>query len=222
MPGVQQLLRRCSGPYAALVTPATEDEVFLALAAPSTWPVALAVDDRYVPLTELDGVAERISARLGGVPRRVGESTYLLGLAARLWGATLGPVVRDGVLPDPRELLMRDEGGAVQLGIRRLAGWRDVTPDDLLAAVVEVLTPVVRASRLSPRLMWGNVASALYAAPRVLQLPGAAPWAAELLTRPPFAGEMRDGRRATCCLFYEVAGGGLCGDCVLRRVPARA
>ena len=222
MPGVQHVLRTCSGPYAALVQPATEDEVFLALAAPSTWPVALTVDDRFVPLAELDGVAERISARLGGVPQRVGESTYVLGLAARVWGATLGPVARDGVLPDPRELLMRDEDGAVQLGVRRLAGWRDVTPDELLAAVVGVLDPVVRASRLSPRLLWGNVASALHAAPRVLELPDAAPWAAAMLTHPPLAGEMLAGRRATCCLFYEVPGGGLCGDCVLRRVPARA
>lgn len=201
--------------------PAAEEDVFLALAAPSTWPVALVVDDRFVPLAELDGVAERISARLGGVPRRVGESTYVLGLAARLWGATLGPVVRDGVLPDPRALVVRDDDGAVQLGINRYAGWRDVTPADLLDLVVEVLTPVVERSRLSRRLLWGNVASALHAAPRVLELPEAAPWAADMLQRPPLAGEMDGGRRATCCLFYEVPGGGLCGDCVLRRLPAR-
>ena len=202
--------------------PATEDEVFLALAAPSTWPVALVVDDRFVPLAELDGVAERISARLGGVPRRVGESTYVLGLAARLWGATLGPAVRDGVLPDPRALVVRDDDGAVQLGISRYAGWREVTPADLLARVVDVLTPVVERSRLSRRLLWGNVASALHAAPRVLELPAATPWVERMLTAAPFAGEMTGGRRATCCLFYEVPGGGLCGDCVLRRVPARA
>ncbi|MFE6774898.1 (2Fe-2S)-binding protein [Streptomyces sp. NPDC057702] len=33
-------------------------------------------------------------------------------------------------------------------------------------------------------------------------------------SRPPF-------RRTTCCLYYRVPGGGLCGDCVLPRVPAR-
>ena len=204
------------------MTPATEDEVFLALAAPSTWPVALAVDERYVPLHALDGVADRICARLGGAPRRVGESTYVLGLAARVWGATLGPVVRDGVLPDPRALVVTDEDGAVRLGVTRYAGWRGVTVPELHAAVVEVLTPVVRASRLSPRLLWGNVASALHAAPRVLELPAARPWAEQLLALPPLAGEMTGARRATCCLFYEVPGAGLCADCVLTRVPQRA
>ena len=75
---------------------------------------------------------------------------------------------------------------------------------------------------LSRRLLWGNVASALHAAPRVLELPAAASWAQEMLALPPLRGEMAVGRRATCCLFYEVPGGGLCGDCVLSRVPTRA
>lgn len=204
------------------MTPATEDEVFLAVAAPSTWPVALTVDERFRPLHELSGAAQRICRRLGGVPTRVGESTYVLGLAARLWGATLGPVVRDGVLPDPHQLRVRDEDGALQLGLARLRGWRDVTPDDLLGTVIEVLSPVVASSKLSDRLLWGNVASALHAAPRVLELPGARTWADEMLGIPPLRGEMAAGRRGTCCLFYEVPGGGLCGDCVLTRVPARA
>lgn len=201
---------------------ATEDEVWLAVARPSTWPVALAVDERFRPLHELDGVAERISARLGGVPLRVGQSTYVLGLAARLWGATLGCVVRDGVLPDPAALVFRDEDGAVQLGISRHDGWRDVTPPELLERVAEVLAPVVEQLPLSPRLLWGNVASALHAAPRVLELPAASSWVAHMLALPPLQGELVDGRRATCCLFYEVPGGGLCSDCVLSRVPVRA
>jgi hypothetical protein len=203
------------------VRAASQDEVWLAVAAPSTWPVALTVDDRFRPLHELDGVAERICARLGGAPTRVGESTYVLGLAARLWGATLGCVVRDGVLPDPAALVVRDEDGALQLGISRYEGWREVTPTELLTRVVEVLTPVVDGIGLSPRLLWGNVASALHAAPRVLELPQAGAWAAEMLAVPPLRGEMVGDRRATCCLFYEVPGGGLCGDCVLSRVPTR-
>lgn len=200
---------------------ATEDEVWLALAAPSTWPVALTVDSRYVGLAELTGIGDRISARLGGAPRRVGESTYVLGLAARLWGATLGPAVREGVLPDPAALVVRDEDGAVQLGLAEARGWVDVTPTFLLDRVVEVLAPVIDGIGLSPRLLWGNVASALHAAPRVLEIPTARPWAAEMLEMVPLRGEMVGDRRATCCLFYE-AGGGLCSDCVLRRVPARA
>lgn len=201
---------------------ATEDEVWLAVAAPSTWPVALDVDERYVAFDRLEGVAERISARLGGAALRVGQSTYVLGLAARLWGATLGCVVRDGVLPDPSALVVCDEDGAVQLGISRYDGWRDVTPRELLDRVVAVLTPVVEDLPLSPRLLWGNVASALYAAPRVLELPAARAWADEMLALPPLAGELVAGRRTTCCLYYEVPGGGLCSDCVLSRVPERS
>lgn len=200
---------------------ASEDEVWLALAAPSTWPVALTVDEGFVPLAASDGIVDRVCARLGGAPRRVGESTFVMGLAARLWGATLGCVVRDGVLPDPAAMLRRDDQGAVQLGMSRYAGWRDVTPAELLTQVVAALQPVVAQSRLSPRLLWGNVASALYAAPRVLDSSAARPWAAEMLDMVPLQGEMVGDRRATCCLFYEVPGGGLCGDCVLRRVPAR-
>ena len=104
----------------------------------------------------------------------------------------------------------------------RYAGWRGVTPARLLTLVTDALAPVVAQSRLSPRLLWGNVASALHAAPRVLALPAARPWAAEMLQMMPLKGEMLGDRRATCCLFYEVPGGGLCGDCVLSRVPARA
>jgi iron complex transport system ATP-binding protein len=201
---------------------ATEDEVWLAVAAPSTWPVALTVDTGFRPLHVLDGVAERICARLGGAPLRVGQSTYVLGLAARLWGATLGCVVRDGVLPDPAALVVRDEDGAVQLGISRYEGWLDVEAEQLHQRVVDVLAPVVAQIPLSPRLLWGNVASALHAAPRVLGLPEARSWADELLAMPPLRGEMVGERRATCCLFYEVPAGGLCGDCVLSRVPTRA
>ncbi|MFN2539237.1 MAG: (2Fe-2S)-binding protein [Mycobacteriales bacterium] len=201
---------------------ATQDEVWLALAAPSTWPVALEVDHRFVRLDRLDGIAERISGRLGGAPLRVGQSTYVLGLAARIWGATLGCVVRDGVLPDPGALLVRDEDGAVQLGMSRYDGWHDVTPEELLERVTAVLAPVVAGFPLSPRLMWGNVASALHAAPRVLELPQARAWAEQMLSLPPLRGEMVSGRRTTCCLFYEVPGGGLCSDCVLSRVPTRA
>ena len=201
---------------------ATEDEVWLAVAAPSTWPVALTVDTGFRPLHVLDGVAERICARLGDPPLRVGQSTYVLGLAARLWGATLGCLVRDGVLPDPAALVVRDEDGALQLGISRYEGWREVTPGQLHTAVIGVLAPVIDQLPLSPRLLWGNVASALHAAPRVLELPGARTWAEQLLAMPPLQGEMLGERRATCCLFYEVPGGGLCGDCVLSRVPSRA
>jgi iron complex transport system ATP-binding protein len=183
--------------------------------------VALTAHDRFVAPDQLTGVAERICARLGGAPARVGESTYVLGLAARLWSATLGPLVRSGVLPDPAAFHVWDDQGAVELALTEPRGWTGVTTADLHREVMVVLRTVIEPSRLSHRLLWGNVASALAATPRVMGLPEAEPWAQELLTFPPLQGEVVDGRRTTCCLFYE-AGGGLCGDCCFTQVPARA
>jgi hypothetical protein len=207
-------------PDTGTVREASEGEVRLALGSVTVWPVELDPDDRYVGPAHLDGVAGRICERLGGAPERVGESTYLLGLAARVWSATVVPAVRHGVLPDPSALVVRDDDGAVHLGMREPRGWREVSPADVHREVVGALRPIVDASRLSPRLMWGNVASALAAVPRVCGLPAAHAWVVEMLELPPLRGEMSGGRRTTCCLFYE-AGGGLCGDCVLDRVPVR-
>lgn len=195
---------------------ATAEQVRGAVATCEAWPVQPGAGEEFVPPAALVGVAERITARLGGAPHRVGESTYVLGLAARLWSVTVGCVVHCGVLPDPSALRVRDDKGAVMLALVEPRGWVDVTPGFVLERVVEVLRPVIAASGLSHRLMWGNVASALYATPRVLELPGCLPW----VEVPPLRGEMVGGRRTTCCLFYE-AGGGLCADCVLDKAPLR-
>jgi ferric iron reductase protein FhuF len=45
-----------------------------------------------------------------------------------------------------------------------------------------------------------------------------------MVGRPPYAGELEllgngRARRRTCCLFYEVPGAGLCGDCVFDHPP---
>jgi hypothetical protein len=75
----------------------------------------------------------------------------------------------------------------------------------------------VGALRLPPGLCWGNVGSAL------LGLRGLAPEATgavvEALAHERLVGTTRpDGRRRSCCLLYR-AGGGLCADCCLDRVP---
>ena len=94
--------------------------------------------------------------------------------------------------------------------------------------------------RVSERLLWGNAASALAGALLVLdgwcRAAGRAEAAdralaltRELLADPPLRGtgtlEAGPGRsgpsagpafhRRSCCLYYRVPGGGLCGDCVL-------
>jgi hypothetical protein len=84
---------------------------------------------------------------------------------------------------------------------------------------VAPLLEVFRARfRLSPQVLWGNVASALGGAAGQL---GARAWPAvgSLLTRSPLSGMAivagRSLRRRNCCLYYRIPGGGTCGDCVL-------
>jgi ferric iron reductase protein FhuF len=92
-------------------------------------------------------------------------------------------------------------------------------------------------SGVAPGLLWGNAASALAGTLRVLYAwclgegarPGAAARAValvgELMADPLLrdAGGLRAGgpgapayTRRSCCLYYRVPGGGLCGDCALR------
>jgi iron complex transport system ATP-binding protein len=151
-----------------------------------------------------------------------------------------------GIVPDLQLDRLRWQAipaGPVPLRIASPGGWtvdQDGAAEVLHAAVVErLLRPVVDAvgqvARLAPPLLWGNVASALGGA--VDALGRARPdradvtrtLAGRLLGRPPLAGTGEFVRpdptrprwffvRRTCCLYYRIPGGGLCGDCVL--VPA--
>ncbi len=116
-------------------------------------------------------------------------------------------------------------------------------PDALLADVLAgLLAPLVVAVRarasVAERVLWGNAASAVGAARRLVAAARppaavrAAAAAAHLLTTPPLAAtaalrrpEPPDVgwtfRRRSCCLYYRVPGGGVCGDCVLRDRPRR-
>jgi hypothetical protein len=198
-----------------------------ALADVTVWAPDLAPDSRYTPLASLDVPAyvDALAARLGGAPRRVAESALLMGVASRLWSVTVVPAVRSSVLPDPAGIVVRHEDGAVVLGFAG-DGRADPTYDDVRSAVLGVLTPLVEALPLAGRLLWGNVAASLYAVPRVHALPAAVPLVTSLVSEAPLAGELELlpgglARRRTCCLFYEVPGAGLCGDCVFDRVPGR-
>jgi hypothetical protein len=197
-----------------------------ALARVTVWPPDLEPDDRYVPLSELDveSYAEAICRRLGGAPVRVGQSALLMGVASRLWSLTVVPVARDGVLPDPAGFVVREEDGAVVLGVAEATGWSDPGTDLVHEVVLGVLSPLAAALPLAERLLWGNAAASLYAVPRVHDLPEAGPLVSALVERAPYAGELEllpggRARRRTCCLFYEVPGAGLCGDCVFDHPP---
>jgi ferric iron reductase protein FhuF len=111
-----------------------------------------------------------------------------------------------------------------------------VDDDAVAAAFVEivvdglvgpVLATVRDRFRVSPKVLHGNVASSLGGA--VTMLTAARPDRAgrarrvveRLLDRAPLAGAAVVRRppwrlrRANCCLYYRLPGGGYCGDCVL-------
>jgi len=85
-------------------------------------------------------------------------------------------LLRGGLLADldPDALLWRDQDGSVRLHLDRTEGWRGADLETALGCSVidEHLTPLLtavhRLAPLSGRLLWGNAASALLGAARVL------------------------------------------------------
>jgi iron complex transport system ATP-binding protein len=166
-------------------------------------------------------VSARVSARLGGAELRVADSLLLMGLAARLWYATLVPAAEGDALLDPACLVVTDEQGALRLGVREPSGWTGASARQVADVVVSALEPVVTGTRLPDGLAWGNVASALLGLRGMAA--GISGWVVEALTHDRLVGTTAPGgRRRSCCLFYRVPGGGLCADCCLDRVPVRS
>jgi hypothetical protein len=217
-------------------------------ADPSWRPLAvlLAVpDDGPDPLGErLAQVADGL-----GADRRVAASLLAQSVASRSVSVLLASAAL-GVLPDlaPASVLHARPwaGGPLPL-------WADpaqltgtdlaaTAPDDAAAALAGVLArehvaPLVAGIRarasISARLLWGNAASALAGAVRVLgdarpDLHAAAfTLARGVLAHESFAGlgsfvpdpvhpSGLGFARRTCCLYYRVDGGGKCADCLLR------
>jgi hypothetical protein len=197
-------------------------------------------------LTDRDVVAERVGAARtalstmfglpeDAVPARVIASVTFLGVASRLLSPPFAAMVLGGVLPAPRlgDLWWRPVPG----GPWPIAYSGDGTAGDFPATIVDgLVTPILQAFRdrfvLSPRVLWGNVASALAGAAGMLadQRPDHADAAGRLaervLARPPLAGTgalvrpdpARPRRflvRRNCCLYYRIPGGGTCADCIL-------
>jgi hypothetical protein len=179
---------------------------------------------------------------------RVAASIAFQGIAAQIVAPLFAAVAVHGALPAAgavgvaRSLHWRPGGGGPWLWWP--AGGRAVAcpdPTALGALVTELLAPIVDAVRaqaaVAERVLWGNVASSVASARQLVAAgrPDAAPRAAavgrHLLTTAPFAAtaSLRDPappdvgwtfQRRSCCLYYRVPVGGICGDCVLRR-PVR-
>ncbi len=192
--------------------------------------------DLYDDAHALAGVVGHVGARIGSTEYRVAASTLSLGYAARLWSLTLGGIVRAGILPDADRLLWRDTDGRIDLHLAEPVGWGGTGLVDVAREMVldRHLAPLVAAIRtvepMSDRLLWGNAASALIGAARMLD--GASDTAAmrvaETMLRDSrlidTVDRQGDGyRRRSCCLFYRTPVSGYCGTArsSLRTRPSR-
>ncbi|GAA1742766.1 (2Fe-2S)-binding protein [Aeromicrobium alkaliterrae] len=167
---------------------------------------------------------EALGARAGvEVEERVAASTFSLGIFARLLSPVIGAALLQVEAPAPGSLHWQPVDG----GPLRLAAEAWVEPD-VGVVLHELLAPIVRRldaeHGVSPKIGWGNVASAVHGAARMAAQadPRLSESAGALLRRlldhsllagtadvgPPFV-------RRSCCLYYRLPGGGYCGDCVL-------
>ena len=183
----------------------------------------------------------KVSAALRAPEERTGASVAHLGFAARLWSVALGCAVLYGRIPDldPRLLHWDPDGSAPDdlwlTEVRDLPGDAATVAAQVLDGHLRPLAAALRARHpLAPGLLRGNAASALAGAARQLEQ-----WArthgrpetaarARALTGELFAHPLladtgtRTGtafRRRSCCLYYRVPGGGVCGDCCFPRPP---
>jgi ferric iron reductase protein FhuF len=200
--------------------------------------------------TANDPLTARIAAvRVAlGTDTRVAASTAFQGLAAQLVAPLFAAAVVTGALPAAADglaaaLHWRPDGVGPGL-------WWG-TPGRIVAApgaaalcdvLLGLLAPLVGAVRgrasVAERVLWGDAASAVASARRLVAAdrPAAASRATDLardlLTRAPLAAtavlrapEPPDRgwtfRRRSCCLYYRVAGAGVCDDCVLLDRPPR-
>lgn len=187
---------------------------------------------------------EAVAHRLRTRESRVAASIAHQGLAARLWSAALGCAALYSRLPDLDARLLRWDAAAVAPDDLWLTELRPLPGDPGLAATLAAavlrdhLEPLGEALRarhgLAAGLLWGNAGSALAGAARELDR-----WArgngrddvadrartltAGLFTHPLLkdTGSLTGTsfRRRSCCLYYRVPGGGVCGDCCFTRPP---
>ncbi|GAA3208903.1 (2Fe-2S)-binding protein [Streptomyces thermocoprophilus] len=187
----------------------------------------------------LDFRVARTAVALRTEEPRVAASVAHLGLVARLWSVTLACAVLYGEIPDLAPGLLRWDPGAAAPDDLWLTAVHPLPADRLADVVVDghlrPLEAALRARhRLAPGLLRGNAASALTGSARQLGLLAARQGrtdaaeqarrhTAALLAHPYLNGTgTLTGtafRRRSCCLYYRVPGGGVCGDCCFVRPP---
>ncbi|MCX4695255.1 (2Fe-2S)-binding protein [Streptomyces sp. NBC_01408] len=183
---------------------------------------------------QLEPYVAEVGRRLGTGPGRVAASTAQLGIASRLWSLGLGCAALGGRVPDlsaDRVWWRLPAAGSLELW---LPDPVDLAAERLGENVLGNLAVLDAGLRerfgVSPKVLRGNAASGLVGSLRVLidRVEGdtAVALAAALLAEGgalagtgTFVHEPGLGVafvRRSCCLYYKVPGGGLCGDCVLR------
>jgi FhuF-like iron-sulfur protein len=184
-------------------------------------------------------VRERLAAAAGrpaaAVEFRVAASIAQLGLCARLLSPVLGAAAagRTLVVDTGQARWIPALGGPFRLSLpdtaisdRAEAGPAAATA--LLAGPVAQVVRAVEAMSVSPRVLWGNVASAvngaaaMIAAARPDLATAAGETAAAMLQYPALTGTyqgrpLQGFRRRNCCLIYRLSPSApaYCGDCVL-------
>ncbi|MEU5533504.1 (2Fe-2S)-binding protein [Streptomyces sp. NPDC020362] len=182
-----------------------------------------------------------VGDRLRAPEPRVSASISQQGLAARLWSVALGCAAVYGRVPDLDPRLLRWDATATApddlwlIEVHPLAGDAGTLADTVLHGHLEPLGEALRARYgVAAGLLWGNAGSALAGAARELDRWARATGRGEVADR---ARALTDAllahpllrttgtrtgtafRRRSCCLYYRVPGGGVCGDCCFTRPP---
>ena len=202
------------------------------------------IDGKWCRAREMhaDGWRDRIGAmgqRLGTDEGRVAISTVQLDFAARVWSPVLACALLHGVFVDLDDLHI-SVAGTVMLMLPEPRGVPASRTDQaamLYRTVMEHHLQPFGAGLQEPRgavadgLLWGNAASAMLAALRIVvsSRPDLDQAARDLAEQLLDTGLLRGTgylsatglrfRRRSCCLFYRVPGGGTCSDCSLLRDP---
>jgi ferric iron reductase protein FhuF len=177
---------------------------------------------------------------------RATASIWHLGIAARLVSPALGAAVLARWVPRLDNLLWSPETATGPDGLAIRAADIEGTPvadaagaaaaieAGVVGTAIRPITESVSAlAAVSANVLWGNVWSAFAGAATVLAAgrPTAGRAAVDVVrmlvatTPHTLAGGYDSAgrfRRDTCCLYYRLPRGGLCGDCVLHRVPQAA
>ncbi|AVH60950.1 ferric iron reductase [Streptomyces dengpaensis] len=194
-----------------------------------------------------DAYADPMTFRVRKVARsihapeaRIAVSVAQQGLAARLWSIALGAAALYGRVPDlDPELLCWDPDGSApdDLWLTRVRALPATAVDEVVRAghLAPLATVLHSRYHVSARLLWGNAGSALAGTVRQIDRwarangrpeagERARTLAAGLFAHPDLSGALDAGtlRRRSCCLYYRLPGGGLCGDCCFDRPPRRA